>query len=496
MSQILPKENSILNYRIIGFSFAPVPGVSKYKIEVALGNFFSPDSFKRNIIYSSYCKNNKIIAEVPSFGKQYTWRIICKDNTSGDSKIEGLHHFSTSIISDVDTAVTRLRVLQQALKYEDAYVFLDGNRALYDMHGQPVWYLPDIDGHITEKSRLRDMKCTSRGTITFLYEEIGAYEIDYNGHILWKAPNNGSVSGGNSESYHHEFTRLDNGHYMILGIEPEVWNQHLPSATDSSFMIFHDDKVKRDTTGGVKYVTMPFGTIIEYDEKGNVVWSWKSSDYFKRSDIYYHYSHGKPEIAAHENSLYFDERAGVIYVGFRNISRILKVKYPEGTVLSAYGEVYKPEGKEEGNGLFCRQHSVRHSEDGYLYLYNNNSCVHGESMPRVLKLEEPAGNGPLKKIWEYECTVEGVIGEQQPSYQFPVGGNVLELPGHSLFVNMSGAYSKVFILSKDKKILWSAIPEKWDATDKKWKMVYQYRAGIITNRKDLEKLVWNIEAKE
>jgi hypothetical protein len=186
----------------------------------------------------------------------------------------------------------------------------------------------------------------------------------------------------------------------------------------------------------------------------------------------------------------------MIYVGFRNISRIVKIKYPEGTAAGAYGEIYKPGVPETGNGLFCHQHSVRRSDAGYLYLYNNNSCVPAPSLPEIVKLEEPgSGNGPLKKIWTYQCTIEGV-GKSHPDYQFTVGGNVVELPDHSLFANMSNVYTKEFILSPDKKILWSAIPERWNAKDNKWDMILEYRASIISNRKDLEKLIWNAEVKE
>ena len=498
-TQILPKEGSTLNYRLIGFS-APIENPQgDYEIEIAVGSYHSVDSFKRNIALRVPCKYTKTalktIIEVPFFGKAYTWSVV---NLHNKVVKNALHHFGTLTIKEVDTSLTRLRVLKKAAKYKDAYVFLDGNRALYDMTGQPVWYLPDIDGFNTERSLLRDLKLSPAGTITFMYEEHGAYEINYNGDILWKAPNNGAVSQQGSESYHHEFTRLSNGHYMTLGSEYELWNRQLPSDTSTNYQISHFDKARKDSIDRSKVVSLPFGTVIEYNEKGDIVWSWRSSDYFRKSDIYYHKGRGnQPDIAVHENSFYFDEKAQILYVGFRNISRILKVKYPEGKVIGVYGEIYKPDAPEQGNGLFCRQHSIRYSDKGYLYMYNNNSCGHGEALPQLLKLEEPANEGgSLKKIWEYDCTIEGVADTGQRAFhQYPVGGNIIELPDYSIFANMSTTYSKVFILGEDKEILWSAIPEKWNERDKKWEMVYDYRASIITSRKDLENLVWNAEKK-
>ena len=489
-SQILPKEGSILNYRLVGFS--PSAGQTKTgsEIEIATGYYNSVDSFERNIAIHLQCKNTKIIGEVPFFGKPYTWRVVNGQKKGAKSK---LHHFGTGILKEVDTSFTRLRVLHKATKYEDAFVFLDGTRALYDMSGHPVWYLPDVEKINMEKAPLRDLKMSPVGTITFLFEELGAYEVNYDGSILWNAPNDGKVSGGAAEMYHHEFTRLASGHYMALGSEYDQWNMILPS-NDSSFVIFHEGTRKPDS-GAIRYPRLPFGTVIEYDEHGNVVWSWRSSEYFKQSDIYYHKGRAnRADISVHENSFYFDEKDSILYVSFRNISRIIKVRYPEGVVLNTYGEIYKPDVSETGNGLFCRQHSVRRSPGGYLYLYNNNSCGRSEGLPEILKLQEPAsGKGDLKKIWEYQCTLEGVDTSLKGFHQFPVGGNVIELPDGSLFGNMSTAYSKVFILSADKEVLWSAIPEKWNAAEKKWDMVYDYRASIITSRQELEQLIWNAE---
>ena len=105
--------------------------------------------------------------------------------------------------------------------------------------------------------------------------------------------------------------------------------------------------------------------------------------------------------------------------------------------------------------------------------------------------QEPANNkGTLKKIWEYQCTVEG-----NNDRKFNHGGSVTELPDGSMFVCMASNYSKVFIVNHDKKTLWSAIPEKWNATYRKWVDTHQYKASIIS-REQLEKLIWNSEKKE
>jgi hypothetical protein len=182
-------------------------------------------------------------------------------------------------------------------------------------------------------------------------------------------------------------------------------------------------------------------------------------------------------------------------VSYKNISRILKVKYPEGTVERAYGETYKPGVPELGNGLFCGQHAINISQDGYIYMYDNNSCNVTE-LPKVLMLEEPRPEKEgLKKVWEYDCT-DGDLGKREKRKDdFLSGGNVVELPDHSIFVCMSGVYSKLFIVSPEKKILWAALPEYWNKSEERWFPQTEYRASIIVNRADIERLIWNADVR-
>ena len=484
-AQILPGEHSKLHYRLIGFSFPAHTGDYSYQLEVALGNHGTEDAFRKTVIATYNGHKNKIIAEVPYFGKDYTWRVIYSDKNAVRTKSE-FHHFSTSIIPDMDTNNTRVRVVKNAGTYGDALVCLDGNRAIYDMNGHPVWYLPVIDGMNNEKLRdVRDMKLTPEGTITFLLNNVG-YEINYDGTVLWKAPDNGVVSHDSQEHYHHEFTKLKNGHYMILGSEFPLWK--LSAHTDSNVLL--DAHTIYDSVKRAFYQKVEFGTIIEYDKKGNVLWSWRSSKYFEGSDL-------KDSINAlgkfkdvHENSFFFDDQKQRFLLSFRNISRVLSVHYPSGDVTATYGLRHKQGGgTEPGSDLFCNQHSVKRSKQGYIYLFNNNCCNKDET-PRIIVMEELSSGVGLKKKWEYACVLEGWPLKRQP--QFRSGGNVIELPDGSFFTSLAtDLYSNIFIVSRGKKVQWSAMPEKWNQLESKWEPVFQYRASIITDQKDKERLIWN-----
>ncbi len=484
-SQILPAEGSALNYRIVGFSFPSNANSDLYKIEIAAGNYNSVDEFKGKVVKNVATKSNKVVIELPFFGMQYTWRIIYSDNNKV-IKTSSFYHFSTLMNSRVDTSKYRLRILHPAEQYKDSYISEDGGGMLYDMTGRPVWFIPDtneLGGFVS------DMKFTNSGSITFIYKN--AFEINFNGDILWKAPNNGLINGDTiGEYYHHEFTKLSNDHYMVLGTE--LVKCQSVSSKDTSYTIISHEKAKKDD--GFKPGRL--GTIIEYDPKGNVVWSWKFSDHLAGSDFDYYEAKidSIKRYDPHDNAFYFDEKNKVIYLGFRNLNRIMKIEYPSGKILNIYGENFRTGAKSTGKGLFCNQHTVGLTKDGYIYIYNNNSCQLRDSMPAIVVLKEPiSDNDTFEKIWEFTCTIDTIDFPKGYPIIFGNGGNTIELPDQSFFTDMGSLYSKEFIVSKSKKILWSALPERFMETDGKWTPNKNYRANIIS-RAVLEQLIWKAES--
>ncbi len=464
ITQVSPAEGLILNYRVIGFSVPAVGGATTYTLDIADGSYPNETEFRKHVTISVTGTSNKIIGKVPAFGGQYTWAITAAGKNVV-APIDEIHHFSTGISPDVDTNNTRLRVMRKAAKYKDAHVFVDGNSALYDMQGQPVWYLPNsvVGGNI----EVRDLKLTSVGTITFLAGET-AYEIGYNGNVLWKSRGSGAGNGDTTDHYHHEVTRLKNGHYMLLGNEYVADAGAAPGAEKK-----------------------PFGTVVEYNAKGNLAWSWKSSVYFAGSDIYNRKdAAGQPKVNVHENSFYFDEKERVVYLSFKNISRILKIAYPGGNVLNAWGEVFKEGMPGKGNGLFSEQHGIKKVQHGYLALFNNN-MANIDAVPKLIIMQEPTiPNGALKKVWEFDCPVAKVNGKKPQRGILTSGGNIMELPDNSLFATMCHPYWNLFIVGRNKQLLWEAQPEKWNKVEQKWLTASSYRGSIIVDKKEFENLVW------
>ncbi len=486
-AQITPLDGSKLNYRVIGFSFPARQGAAQYTIEIANGNFTDDKQFKGHVRQTVPSGKNKVIIEVPSFGKEYTWRVVYKNNNAVAATSK-LYHFATGNIPPNSADSTRLRVKANAGKYKDAYILIDGSNKIYDMNGITVWYLPDTNPLKLES----DVKVSPSGTITFLAAQ-NAYEVSFSGKVLWDAKN----KCGNSDVtindfvFHHEFSKLGNGHYMAL-LAP----------------IRNEDPANKSTRKKF-FPTMSSSTLAEFDKDGNTIWSWESSAYLQRSDLHVlKERYPKKIIDQHENAFYFDEKDSAIYLGMSGISRIVKIQYPSGNVLNEYGRKFaidrlKQEDTTEpgilkweqtlANLLFYHQHSLTRSADATLYMFNNNSLMPGldpnavqDNYPHILMLQE-SGDTLVQK-WDFDC--KKIIGDRILMSGGSAGGNIVLLPDHALFVSMSTPYGDIFIVDADKHLLWNAVFEKYNSGKNEWEDFSKYRASIIT-MEQMEQLIWN-----
>ncbi|MBZ0099117.1 MAG: aryl-sulfate sulfotransferase, partial [Taibaiella sp.] len=401
IAQVTPADSSVLNYRLIGFAVPEKKSVTHYEFEIS--ELTDKHSTTETPVLIKKANTNRLIATVPQFGKFYKWKV----NYYKRKKIMGssaTYSFTTGYSQYVDTSGYRLRVTINNMPENNMYFFADGTRVLYDLEGNALWYLPDIAGVTDEKSVIRDIKATSRGTITFLTEN-NIYEISYNGKLLWQGPDDGTVSGGDAENYHHEFTRLSNGHYMACGNE-NYWAAIPDDADDKKYR-----RVKE--IDGKNRIPVRCGTLIEYDTNGKVVWYWKSSQVFGDSFLLYadRSKDGSINPRTHLNGFYFDEKNNHIYLSFRDINSIVKIAYPSGKKIATYGQ-YGTQATADGKTPFYGQHCCRINRKGELYFFNNNTVDGGEndkpsSVMIVSKSAERAGH--FDTTWAFSCDMNDSV---------------------------------------------------------------------------------------
>lgn len=436
---VWPEEGASLHYRLIGFSFPAREGATAYKLEV------SQRGGKKVVVQVS--GSNRLIATVPAFGQAYSWRVLyMKKKKVIDST--PVYHFSVLPNPYIDNSNYRVHVIDTAQQYKDLLVFFDNTRCLHNMKGEALWFLPVIPG-ITDTTfgMVRDLKLTPQGTITVLTTK-NVHELDYNGNVLWSGPNDGSVSGDSTDQYHHEFTKMPDSTYWVIGNK-----------------MMHPHDIDKNVQDGGNAKT-PCGTIIQYNARKEVLWTWNSCE---------HISMGDP--TTHFNSFYFDRKNKVVYSSYRNISRVIKAAYPSGRVLAQYGQS-AGDAQVKGNGVFYSLHNVGINSNGDLHLFNNNFIM-GSADPKandkrastIVVFKEPAASSDsLVKLWEFSCDIDTFAGPIASG-----GGSLCELDKGDYLV-CAGITGRSFIVSADKRVLWNVVTEKREQT---WKPFAGYRVSPV-----------------
>jgi len=473
-ARITPQNGDTLNFRLVPFIVDTAAAYKNYTLEIAAGSHTTEKDFKKNIIISTNSTNGQWVEIVPSWNSPYTWRVIYSSKNNKKKHTSPLYTFRTGNSVYTDTSKYRMRIIDTATAYKDMFIIVDFAPVMFDMKGNVVWYIPDIPGIIGPNRGLRDIKPTADGTFT-----VNGIEIDYYGKVLWKAPDKGIVSGDTSEHYHHEFTKLENGHYMLAGMEQLV--KEIPTYIDTT-NFYTDNSVLTRNNKLYKIIDCP--TLIEYDKDGRIIWSWKLSQHFDEREYFIRRQPaGILNAHPHLNSFDFDEQNNVIYASLRNCDRIIKIKYPEGIIIANYGLYLDSNGKIAGEKLFHAQHCAKLIPGGDLILFNNNTDRERNVTSYIQRFSQPAdGKGNLVKQWEFGCDID----KEAPSCGMG-GGSVSLLPGGAILAGM-GLAGRCFIVSPEKQILWNAIPEyKTDVNT--WQLLPVYRNTFIPNKEYILKFI-------
>lgn len=441
VAQLTPIDGDTINYTDVLIKFPWIEGVDKYKVKITkLGNQEDFKSFNLN--------KNAFIAENLEFESNYTWQYSGIDDNGELLSWSDTLSFYIGSSFGVDPKQTRFRVLSRERENSaPGLMFFDYAKAAVNRKGDPKWYLPEVKG-VKSDALLRDLKMTDNGTFTALFD-IAAIEFDRNGKILWKAPDDGKISGTEEEQYHHEFTKLENGNYLVLGKYKEF--RKTPNENDS--------------------VNVEFGTIIEYNSKGEVVWWWNSKDYFTNKELFmrkgpnnfYH-------TATHMNSCVIED--SLVIVGFRDISRIVIINKNTNKVMESYGGYGFFEEPHSASGFFRRQHSGDLLQDGNIVVLNNDSVFDPSIVSSAVIFSRITPEQPTsKKIFEFPFDFDTLTDGRSMRT-----GNVLEMKNGNLLINM-GALNRSIEITRDGKVVSDMFIEKFNLLTDSWKPFPQYRVS-------------------
>jgi hypothetical protein len=451
-ARIYPHNGAVLSQVHVMFEYDEIAGADAYKV-VVVPAYASPGMAPVIVM-----NNTSLAVPVTSglqFGSDYQWYF---EAYKAGKKIYRSGELSFTIKNSplTDTNLYRAKVtLAQKGKYPNDILLLDNIAAAMDRSGKIVWFLPAQSDSV--RGPFRNVQLTKDGTITYL-DNSDCFELALTGEPLWKAPNDGKVSGAQQEFYHHDFTKLPDGTYLCAGYQ------------------YVDEKNYYDNSITCK---VRYNTLIQYNAAGELLWSWSEKYHSEPAQMFAGIaSTATSNEGTHLNGFSYDKAASGIVMSFRNSSAIYKIDHQTGDIL--YNLATALNGvKKGGSTPYNSQHGPFVMPNGNILVYNNNSSSEQRiSWPVVQMFSQPTATQPAKKVWEYECR----------SAAFPNGirgkeGYAMSLPNGHILVCMGGV-NFGFEVTMDKQVVWECFFEKWDTPvdgEPSWKPFSNYRMHAVSS---------------
>ena len=442
-AQFYPVQNAHLNFSSICFKFPQQNNADKYVLRL-YNNESSP--FK-----SVESKANKIIVNDFEFGKSYFWKVFAYKGKESIFESPIMHFDIDSIINKAELRFVRTTYLKQDCSNE-LFVY-DYAGMVLNRKTETQWFIPKNDNGVPISKGMRDLKLTRDGTFLALIDSM-AYEFDLEGNILWQAPNSGEISKRNTEDYHHDIQKLENGNYIVLG----------------------NERVRAKFKGEKDSVSYESGFIVEYNREGKIVWLWRAKDFFTPELLALHRKEdGRVNPTTHMNSFQVD--GNFIFVGFRDASWILKIDRFSKKVVELYGGMDSGFENHYAKGLFRFQHDTELLREGNsMAVINNDSIVDPTVVSSMLifslgDLQHEKGELLFRFPFNYDNKTSGKSQKM---------GNVTQLKNGNFLINM-GSLNRVIEITPESKVVWDCFTEKLDSTKRYYHAFSHYRVSTCSS---------------
>jgi hypothetical protein len=380
------------------------------------------------------------------FGKSYQWNYTAFRGKSKQIYKSASYKFSIAELP----ADKRVRVNRNdSAAHNGGLITYDYHGLIVERNGNPVWFLPvGPKNEYTPEDKVRDIRITNASTCTFITQR-NAFEITYDGRILWRAPQVFSGSKDNIETLHHGVERMKNGHLLTAG----------------------NHTVRIPVPGDTATAKGEFGVIAEYDRMGKLVWKWDLYEHLNPAD-YRFVNTGANQwiVATHLNAFTLAENDTVVYAGFRDLDRVMKINRNNGQVLASWGKKLKSGEAHSGDNFFHAQHDATVLRDGNIAVFNNDSISKSGVVSSIVIFTPAKPGEESKLIWKFDCNFDNANDGRSEKC-----GNVDEQPNGNLLVNF-GTLNRCIEISRDKVIVWDAFSESYDHQNKKWMPAGQYRS--------------------
>ena len=355
-------------------------------------------------------------------------------------------------------------------RHAGGILFVDYARSAFDRDGRIVWTLPSIPGIVDSVTQVRDLKMTVDHTITFLTPQ-NAVEIDLDANVLWKAPNPFTLKN-ELITYHHDLKKTRRGTYIVLGKRKVT--RRLPGKYTAKDL---DKEYEAEMIKGKAYRKTQMDVVLEFDKAGNLIWFWDANDYITDEDLAFKRdpSDSSHLFSTHANAFSEDAEGKTIYLGFRDLSRIVKIDKKKKKVLKSYGEKFPSGEAKVANHLFRRQHDATITGRNSILILNNNeaSDANVKRVSGIVEFSENITKTDSMPLRSFELDYGGNRDAWSSG-----GGNVTELPNGNILV-CGGILNRLIEVNKNNEVVWEAHVVSRFKKDKRWSPFPQYRASWV-----------------
>jgi len=445
-AQYLPKDDAKLNYNQIYFEYPFNKDAKFYMVYITYDSIANPTN--KDFIVKKQEKSPLLLVKNLKLGKKYKWFV--ETTLRSNVKIKS-NYFHFSILNTNMANPKLYRAIQhynKKSKIQDGIIWCDQYRCAVDREGNIVWFMATEHLDLINAKVVRDIKLYPDGSMTFIHQP-NASRTDINLNSIWKAPYKGTISESEKEDYHHAFTVLPNGNYMILGNEK---------------VKFSNDTATSDAVN--------FCNIIEFDTIGNIVWSWRMKDYFPYDYLISSMIQTENGIAdPHANSFTIDEKNNAIYLSFRDISRIIKIDKRTKKIIASYGVKLKDEDDVFETDLFRLQHDIQLLENNDMLIFNNNDIDKGKTSCIEIVHFPISKKDSFQLKWKFDLNYDKEsLGKIQRM------GGVKIMPNGNYLI-CEGSNNRVVEINRNKEILWDFALRQVDSSGKVNDKFALYRAN-------------------
>lgn len=175
-----------------------------------------------------------------------------------------------------------------------------------------------------------------------------------------------------------------------------------------------------------------FDEILEYDEKGEVIWSLDTRSFILQSQwCLFNDRIGPKADVTHSNSIFWDFKEDMIFLNLRNTNTFYKIDHKTGEMIWGLGEygdftLFDKHGNERKN-LFYHSHAVEKVDNNTFILFDNdlhNQTNTRNSRSRIVEIKIDETTMTAEEIWSWTAPEEYYSYYQGDADRLPNGNRL------------------------------------------------------------------------